>query len=376
MPRKPKPPPSPPSGEPNIIYVGDNIQAKLDAAAAGSTMTFQAGIHRTSTHLLPKSGMRLVGDGVVYIDGYGGGGGIKGSSTAINVELNNLTFRNFVNSYSTWPRAAVHCGPGWILDKVAAHQCSEVGIEIHNGVRIRNGSSATYNKRYGIVGGPATDIIIEDSLIQGNNTGLFDWGHDAGGTKFIRCNTLILRRNTVLSNLGNGLWTDWDNRFVTFDANDIRSNKGMGIFHEVSQEATISNNNVVGNGEYLLGKSIWWGAQIYLFDSEHVDVTGNVVDGGINAIGIRDQDRGQTAYGASETTDILIHSNDIWLRQTEARVGMVTDRSPWAQVTWTENRYRVGGAAAATAWVWQGANRNWAAWQGYGHDAAGTVAPL
>src|SRR5690606_3674612 len=99
------------------------------------------------------------------------------------------------------------------------------------------------------IGGIGDDVLVEDNEIAFNNyEAEYSWGWEAGGTKFVRTNRLIVRNNHVHSNHGPGLWTDIENDRVLIEGNLVEDNVGPGIFHEISYRAVIRDNEVYRNG--------------------------------------------------------------------------------------------------------------------------------
>ena len=68
-----------------------------------------------------------------------------------------------------------------------------------------------------------------------------------------------------------------------YEGNRVENNTGPGIKHEVSCDAVIRNNTVIGNG---FGSSAWVdGAGILVMNSPNVEVYGNVVRNNNDGIG-------------------------------------------------------------------------------------------
>ena len=67
-------------------------------------------------------------------------------------------------------------------------------------------------------------IIVEDNEIAYNNTHGFSYWWEAGGTKFVRTENLIVRRNHSHHNIGPGLWTDGNNLNTLYEHNRVTDN--------------------------------------------------------------------------------------------------------------------------------------------------------
>ena len=216
-------------------------------------------------------------------------------------------------------------GRNWELRNVIARWNHGVGARVGPGARIVGGSFSN-NGQLGIGGGSGGDILIENVEIAYNNYAGFSAGWEAGGTKFIRVNGLVVRRACVHNNDGPGLWTDIDNINVEFADNLVFDNKGDGIKHEISYDARIYGNTVARNGHEKLN---WlWGSQILIQNSQNVEVFDNVVeirpDYG-NGISVINQKRGEGLYGPWVARNNFVHNNTIIHLGASGMNGMVAD---------------------------------------------------
>ena len=94
------------------------------------------------------------------------------------------------------------------------------------------------------------------------------------------------------------MWTDIDNIHTLYENNVVAHNTMGGISHEISYDAIIRNNTLIGNGADD-PRSWWWGNEINIQNSQHVDVYGNRVDmtGGGNGIVLIQQNRPSRSRG-------------------------------------------------------------------------------
>jgi hypothetical protein len=98
----------------------------------------------------------------------------------------------------------------------------------------------------------------------------------------------------------------------------VENNSSSGINHEISYDAVIRNNTLIGNGT---GHSEWlWGAGIQIQNSRNVEIYGNTVEtkGVGNGIVLIQQDRGNVqdfggtaSHGSYVTTGNNVHDNVI-----------------------------------------------------------------
>ena len=70
--------------------------------------------------------------------------------------------------------------------------------------------------------------MLENSELSYNNTAGYNWGWEAGGTKWTHTDGLIVRNNYVHDNYGNGLWTDGSNINIVYEGNVVEDNYGAG----------------------------------------------------------------------------------------------------------------------------------------------------
>ena len=130
-------------------------------------------------------------------------------------------------------------------------------------------------------------------------------------------------------NNGPGLWGDIDSINTTYEDNVIVHNTISGISYEISYNAIIRNNTLIGNG-YGDTRGWGWGAEISIQNSQNVQVYGNRVDmtGGVNGIVLIQQNRGSGAYGTYTTTGNQIHDNIIVDRDGNGSIGGFADYNP------------------------------------------------
>ena len=132
-------------------------------------------------------------------------------------------------------------------------------------------------------------------------------GWSAGGAKFAYTDGLVVRANTVVENDGAGLWTDIDCLDTTYEANRVEGNTWAGIFHEISYDAVIRENEVSGNG---FGSPGWvWGAGIQVAGSAGVTIVDNLVVGNYHGIVGVEQDRVAGQFGEYRLVDLIVRQN-------------------------------------------------------------------
>ena len=193
------------------------------------------------------------------------------TGNASGVVIRGLTIEGFA------PRAqfgAIQAdrSSGWTIANNVIRLNSGGGVRIGNGMRLI-GNRVLENGQIGI-NGIGDDVTVIGNEIARNNRQGFSPGWEAGATKFVRTNNLLVERNCVHHNDGPGIWTDIDNRDSTIVGNIAAYNAGVGIFHEISGKALIDDNLAVANGSQ---EDSPWASQILVSGSIETTVRGNQV---------------------------------------------------------------------------------------------------
>jgi hypothetical protein len=229
---------------------------------------------------------------------------------ANDVHIENITVEKYASAAQ---RGAIEFlkGTGWQLKNVIAQWNHGVGARIGPETKI-SGGSYSHNGQLGLGGGFGKGIVIENVEIAYNNYAGFSAGWEAGGTKFVKADGMVVRNSCVHHNDGPGLWTDIDNINIVFADNLVFNNLGDGIKHEISYSAKIYGNTVARNG---YEEANWlWGSQILIQNSQNVEVYDNVVELGPkygNGISVINQERGEGAHGPWLAMNNRVHNNKI-----------------------------------------------------------------
>jgi hypothetical protein len=215
----------------------------------------------------------------------------------------------------------------WELRNVVARLNHGVGARVGPGARVSGGSFSN-NGQLGLGGGFGSGIVIENVEIAHNNYAGYSRGWEAGGTKFVQADGLVVRKACVHHNNGPGLWTDIDNINIEFSENLVFENNGDGIKHEISYRAKIHGNTVVRNG--YQGANWLWGSQILIQNSQDVEVHDNIVEVGpeySNGISVINQNRGEGRHGPWVAKNNSVYNNTIIHPAAEGMNGMVADHA-------------------------------------------------
>lgn len=309
----------------------------------------------------------------------GTGGLIGYSCCGTNVTVKNLVFDKFGGGYIPGMSQNAIKGANWLIENNEFKRVSYVGVVIGGGIARNN--FIHDNGKYGIVG----DGVFEGNVVSHNNTDGFDTNNDAGASKFLHTNGLVLRGNVVSNNTGNGLWTDYDNVNVTMENNLIEENTNAGIFHEVSCKATIKNNVLRGNNSANAGGSLWYAGQIYTRSSKDVEIVGNRVLAagtavhGVSIRGDSGMNYSTAQCGATYSTNIQVHGNVVSLDSVDLHGvvgsgGEPMDSSSYSNIQFYGNTYRLQDLGAAV-FSYKGALTK-DGWQAAGQDTDGQFLPL
>ncbi|MGE0751285.1 MAG: right-handed parallel beta-helix repeat-containing protein [Variibacter sp.] len=226
---------------------------------------------------------------------------------ASGVHISNVVVEKFA---SPAQRGAIDAqnGKRWTVENCELRLNSGAGISVGEGSVVQN-CNIYHNGQIGITGA-GNHIRIEGNRIVANNTRGFSFGWEAGGAKISLADDVVFRANEVRDNRGPGLWCDGDCRNVVYEDNIVERNDDAGIFHEISFNAVIRNNVLRHNGA---GSDGWfWGNDITVAASEGVEVHGNsvTVSAGRCAIMLIDQARRDNGH-LYKTQNNSIHDNDV-----------------------------------------------------------------
>ena len=301
---------------------------------------------------------------------------------AAGVTVRDLVIEKFANRAQTGAIGGGRPGQNWTIRNNVVRFNHGGGVEfnaktwVYQNKLIHNGQLGVHTGG----GGPIVGAVIEDNEIAHNNAAGFDSGWEAGGSKFVHTDGLIVRDNWVHHNAGPGLWTDIDNINTLYEGNLVEDNyspgvsaSAAGIFHEISYSAVIRNNTIRRNG---LNFDTWgWGAGILIAASggSGVEIYGNVLEDNKDGIMLIQQPRGSGRYGPYLVQNVHVHDNTIRMR--EGWSGAVQDGGDNAIFTSRNNRfenntYHLGSGIRYFAWM--NGERTESEWRSFGQDVTGT----
>jgi parallel beta-helix repeat protein len=190
-------------------------------------------------------------------------------------------------------------------------------------------------------------------------------GFSGGASTFHGTNGLLLRRNFVHHNHGNGIWLDINNVGYLVEGNRVEDNYGQGIFVEISYGGKILNNEVRRNG-LERGGSWLYGAGILIAHSPDVEVAGNTVEDNANGIAGIQQDRGDHIL-----ENLWVHDNVVRMSRGRTGVGDATGSGAYSRNNrFDRNTYVLAGTAKY--FTWNGGTLSDNEWRAAGQDVQGT----
>jgi parallel beta-helix repeat protein len=295
-----------------------NGQADINVAPAGTTFCV------TGTHnwdLTPKSGDRFFGPAV--LDGGNTTQYAFEPGTATNVVLSQLEIRNYAPRYQMSAIMTNQSSSGWTLQDLQVHDNGNstggVGVAVGPGWQILGGRYYN-NRQKGLTGAYSTGATIDGAEIDHNNftddsytTATVNCGDDAGGFKWV-ADDVTVKNSSIHDNACVGLWSDINTHGAVVTNNQVYDNWAEGILIEISHDATVSGNNVHGNGlRSFRGPdcaSVWlYGGGITIASSDNVTVTGNVVTGNCNGITATQENRPDGNPGLLQ--NVTVENNNV-----------------------------------------------------------------
>ncbi len=262
--------------------------------------------------------------------------------TTTGVTIKNLTIDNYASVAQHGAIEAENTS-GWTLDNVTAVANHGAGAAAGSAMTI-NGGNYSGNGQTGIHAQNTAGLTINGITADGNNYAQYSSGWDAGGIKILTSTNVTVENSTISSNKGIGLWFDTDVANATVANNVINGNQGPGLQYEAAYSATISGNVLANNAQsgYVTG---YWGSDLIIVSSSHVDATGNtlVVNDGAEGIGIQEDSRPPDNMGPHATTNNTVSKNTFVLLGS-GKNGGASDGLSSSQIfngsnVWNNNTY-------------------------------------
>lgn len=254
----------------------------------------------------------------------------------------------------------------WVVENNVIRLNHGIGIRLGDAMQVLH-NKLLYNGQLG-VGGGGSNGIVDGNEIAFNNYAGYDYGWEAGGTKFAFTKNLMVRNNYVHDNEGPGLWTDLENEDTVYDHNQTKSNREAGILHEVSYHAVIRDNLIENDGFGASRQTTpWYGAGIIVAGSADVEVYGNTVRACMNGI-VGTQPRRELSHRGTPylLRNLYVHDNTITQGQGIAagivRAALLGDAvfTSWNN-RFTHNQFHLADPGAK-CFAWEGAVLSYPEW--------------
>jgi hypothetical protein len=300
------------------------------------------------------------------------------SGSATNVTIEGLT----IEKYADPAQDGAISGGAWTIE---SNQ-----ILLNHGGAIRLASSQIIQSNYihhngqeGLTGS-GSNILVENNEIAYNNTLSFDFGWEAGGTKFSNTTNLVVQGNYVHDNKGPGLSLDYQTYNWLIQENRSSGNYVAGILDELGYAGT-ARYNIIENDASYPGKtdpSMWWTCGFFDLDSSNATVYGNTLINNSNGICAVSISRGSGNRGTFLVQNLSVYDNVI-VQSVGSAAGAVADSgSSYLDVYesssknhWSSNTYKLAASDQA-AYDWQGGSSyvsmDASQWQSFGQDTTGT----
>jgi parallel beta-helix repeat protein len=223
-----------------------------------------------------------------------------------NLVIKNIQFEHCVNLPQDQAMVRLSSGSNCIIENISAKYAAGAGFTLQGNNHVVRNSIFNNNGQLGIHSVSTNNCLMENCENSFNNylpEKQFDRGWEAGGNKFVRSRSFILRGHIAHHNNGAGIWFDIDNQNPIIE-NCICYENLWGIHYEISYTAIIRNNICYNNR--LLGDpdSSPVGIGIYISSSAGCEVYNNITYGnetfGIQARGpIRSDGAGREVFSHS-----------------------------------------------------------------------------
>ena len=238
----------------------ENISSEVtDSHGPNTTFWLSPGTYTLGTgiydQIIPQSGDVFIGAPGAIINGQDDNYYAFGQP-ASGVKVEYLTIENFTGGGEGQGAVNSDSAPNWTI----AHDTVE-GTTVGAGVMVGSGDVLAYNcltknGEYGFSAySPAgvNNVTVEDNEISDNNT--YDWevvhpgcGCSGGGKFWVTTGATVVD-NYVHGNASVGLWADTNNAGFDISGNYISDNYAEGIIYELSYNALISDNTLIGNAD-------------------------------------------------------------------------------------------------------------------------------
>jgi len=199
-------------------------------------------------------------------------------------------------------------GDNWLVEDCTAEWTNGTGICFRgDNITLRRVRSH-HNGQQGM-SGSGRDFLLEEVVLDHNNTKDFDKDWEAGGIKITHARNGVVRRCRSVANNGNAFWFDIDVRDVVVERCFCKNNAGHGIYVEISGGFQIRDNLCVHNGT----DDKWGYGGISIAESDHCTIEQNTCV--LNLAGISIREQGPRAFPGMDGAEVTYRVHDVTIRR-------------------------------------------------------------
>ena len=281
-----------------------SLQAMVNATPSGGTLNVPACVYHEEVSigrpmtLLAAPGATVDGDNT--------------RPTGVMVQADDVTIDGLtvqrVKSDSHVGAVNLYYGARFTFRNGIVRDSSTVCLAMHaaTGAKVLDSELTGCGKEGYFLNGMTNTVLARNHVHHNNMALAYDWGVEAGGGKTMDSDGVTFDSNDVDSNRGPGIWFDTRSTNATIINNKVHHNDREGIFFEIGNGARIAGNAVWNNG---FGFAEWgYGAGILVSSSDHVTVTGNTVAWNARGISVISQAREFSPHDHDTVTNNVVVS--------------------------------------------------------------------
>lgn len=247
------------AAHPDMVWINGAEQRQVASAAAVVPGTFA--VDETNGRLIlgtDPTGKRVEGSTLAQAF----------SIFADNVTIRGIGIRRYADSVPH--QGVLHTeNKNLTLDRVAVIDSATAGVGIADtGAKLTN-VTITGSGQLGLNAYLADGLVIDRSIVSGNNDEHFNDAPVAGGVKIVSTRDARVTRNELSGNDGAGVWTDEATWAPVITRNIASRNSGDGVYIEMSSHAIVAGNTLTDNG----------GRAVKVLNSDATQVINNTMSG-------------------------------------------------------------------------------------------------
>jgi len=229
-----------------------------------------------------------------------------GSEPKDALRLRGITVRYAANAAQ---RGALSIrGDRWVVEDCTAERTNGTGMSFRGDNIAFRRVRSHHNGQQGMAGG-GRDFLLEEVVLDHNNTKGFDTDWEAGGFKIAHARNGVVRRCQGIANNGNAFWFDIDVRDVAVEQCFCKDNAGHGIYVEISGGFQIRDNLCVHNGT----EDKWGYGGVSIAESDDCVIERNTCV--LNPTGISIRELGPRTFRGRDRANVTYRVHDVIIRR-------------------------------------------------------------